>query len=222
MQARFVRPGGHRLVHAVEHQHVKVDVEVKRAAEALDQRHRAALRASALDARLIGQPAGDQPMHDAQLVATWAEADAFARQAGFPEHQLVLRPEGENDARIRKEIKAWAELEAAFAWALAQAGNGRVFLENDLRAHAHSSRQDNIRLATEDLLGKLQSPCPACDLPGYWIVERIPGLPCADCGAPTQETRADLYGCLKCGHRDTRERSDQQFADPGRCDYCNP
>jgi hypothetical protein len=38
-------------------QHVEVNVEVERAAEALDQRHPAALSASALDARLVSQPA---------------------------------------------------------------------------------------------------------------------------------------------------------------------
>ena len=156
------------------------------------------------------------------LAASWTEAEAFARQAGFPGHHLVLRPEGENDARIRKGIKAWAELEDAFAWALAQADNGRVFLENDLRAHAHPTRLDNIRLAAEDMVRKLQSPCPACGTPGFWLVERIMGLPCGDCGAPTHETRAEVHGCLKCAHRDMRERSGRQCADPGRCDYCNP
>jgi len=43
-----------------------VDIEVERAAEALDQRHRAALRAGAVNARLICQPSRDHAMHDAQ------------------------------------------------------------------------------------------------------------------------------------------------------------
>jgi len=42
----------------------EVDVQIERAAEALDQRHRAALRAGTFDVRLIGQPARDQAMHD--------------------------------------------------------------------------------------------------------------------------------------------------------------
>ena len=45
---------------------MKVDIQVERAAEALDQRHRAALRAGAVDARLIRQPSCDHAMHDAQ------------------------------------------------------------------------------------------------------------------------------------------------------------
>ncbi|MBA3032990.1 MAG: hypothetical protein KKF85_11990 [Gammaproteobacteria bacterium] len=159
---------------------------------------------------------------DHLLAANWTEAEAFARRAGFPEHHLVLRPAGEEDSRIRKGIATWAELADACAWALGQSGNSRVFLENDLRAHANPSRQDNIRLAADDLVRKLQTRCPACGTPGFWLVEHIEGLPCADCGAPTRATRAEVHGCLKCDYRATRECTDRQFADPGRCDYCNP
>lgn len=72
------------------------------------------------------------------LARDWAAAEAFARQWGFPEHHLVVRPEGE------------------------------------------------------------------------------------DCGAPTREPQADVLGCVKCPHRVTRERTDRNTADPGRCGYCNP
>jgi len=148
------------------------------------------------------------------LTASWEEAEAFARRAGFPEHHLVVRPEHENDPRLRKGIADGA--------AHALSDSRRVFLETDVRAHANPTRMENIRLAAEDLVKKLNSHCPACGLPGFWIVERIAGLPCEDCGAPTRETRAEVHGCLKCAHRITRERTDRQSADPGRCDYCNP
>ena len=156
------------------------------------------------------------------LTTDWAAAETFARQTGFPAHYLVVRPEREDDPRIRKGIAAWEELEAAFAWALAESANGRVFVETDVRAHANPTRMDNIRLAAEDLAKKLCALCPACGTPGFGIVERVAGLACADCGAPTRETRAEILGCLKCAHRETRERADRQYADPGRCDYCNP
>ena len=154
--------------------------------------------------------------------ATWTQAEAFARQAGFPEHHLVLRPQDENDPRIRKGIAAWPELQTAFAQALEQSANGQVFIETDVRAHANPTRMDNIRLAAGDLAKKLCSLCPACGTPGFWIVERIGGLPCADCSAPTRQTRAEVHGCLKCAHRVTHERADRLSADPGRCDCCNP
>ena len=159
----------------------------------------------------------------AHLLATdWVAAEAFARQAGFPAHHLVVRPEGEDDPRLCKGIAAWTDLETAFARALEQSANRRVFLETDVRAHANPTRMENIRLAAEDLVKKLGSFCPACGTPGFWLVERIAGLPCSDCGAPTRETRAEVRGCIKCAQRLTQERSDRQFSDPARCDYCNP
>jgi len=152
----------------------------------------------------------------------WAQAKTFAHQAGFPEHHLVLRPAGDGELRIRKGIATWPELKAAFAQTQAQAAQGQVLLENDLRAHAHPTRQDNIRRAAQDLAARLQSLCPACGTPGFWGVDLITGLPCGACGAPTRETRAEAYACLKCQHQQTRARSGPAFADPSRCDYCNP
>lgn len=156
------------------------------------------------------------------LTDDWHAAVAFAEQAGFPEHHLVLRPQGQDDPRISKGIATWPALEAAFLRARGAAENGQVFLEHDLRAHAHPTRMAAIRLAAADLAARLNSLCPVCGTPGYWVVERITGLPCADCGAPTREIRADVYGCLKCAQRATRPRTGVALADPARCDYCNP
>jgi len=155
------------------------------------------------------------------LTADWKAAGTFACHWGFPEHQLVLRPQREDDPRIRKGICSWTELEAGFAWAQAQSADGLVFLETDARAHANPTRHENIRLAAEDPAAKLRSLCPQCSAPGFWIVERVAGLPCEFCDAPTQEAQADVLGCVKCPHRETRER-EIKHADPGRCDYCNP
>lgn len=152
----------------------------------------------------------------------WAAAKAFAVEAGFPRHHMVVRPDGRHDRRIRKGLSTWEELESAFGSALAQSSNGQVFLENDLRAHANPTRMKNIRSAAEDLASKLASLCPECGTPGFAIVDRLRGLPCADCGASTQEVRADVYGCIKCSFRCTSERHDIAAADPGRCNYCNP
>jgi hypothetical protein len=170
---------------------------------------------------VVGVAQGKANFHHL-LAGDWAATETFARQAGFPEQHLVVRPEGENDSRIRKGIATWSALEAAFAWAFSQSANGRVFLETDARAHANPVRMDNIRLATQDLARKILSACPSCGTPGFWIVERVPGLPCRDCATRTQETLAEIHGCLKCEHRIAIEIAGQQFADPARCDYCNP
>jgi len=170
---------------------------------------------------IVGRAQG-AARHAHLLTGDWQAALSFARVAGFPEHHLVVRPEGENDPRVQKGIAAWEDFEAAYVRAQALSASGLVFLENDLRAHAHPTRMARIREAAEDLAARLASLCPACAAPGFWIVERIPGLPCAECGAPTRETRAEVWGCVKCAHRVTRERAGPRHADPERCDCCNP
>jgi DNA-directed RNA polymerase subunit RPC12/RpoP len=175
----------------------------------------------ALGIELVGLAQG--PAASGQRSADdWAAVEAFARDVGFPGHQLVLRPSGPDDARIRKGLADWPALQAAWASAAAEAADGRVCVEVDLRAHANPTRMATIARAAEDLARKLQSRCPACGAPGYAVVERVAGLPCADCGAPTRETRAEVYACLRCPQRETRARSDREYADPARCDHCNP
>lgn len=156
------------------------------------------------------------------LTQDWAAAEAFAHRSKFPDHLMVVRPEGEHDLRIRKGIATWTQLEVDFEWAQAQSESGRVFLETDARANAHPTRMENIRLATEDLAQKLRSLCPSCGTPGFWRVERVAGLPCAGCGAPTNATSAEVHGCLVCPHRRTLAPTEQRYADPRFCDYCNP
>jgi len=152
----------------------------------------------------------------------WGAAEDFARRAGFPEHHLVVRPDDESDPRIRKGITTWGELGGAFREAREVSVGGQVFIEHDLRAHAHPSRMENIRLAAADLAARVGSLCPSCLTPGFWVVERVAGLPCGLCQGPTRETVADVYGCLMCTHRVTRRRTGPTHADPARCDYCNP
>ncbi len=161
--------------------------------------------------------------NSAQLLSTdRAEVEAFARAVGFPEHHLVLRPEGPADTRIRKGISDWPGLKDAYAWAVSQSVSGKVFAEVDLRAYANPVRLTHIRQAAEDLGRRLGSLCPICNTPGFWVVESLPGLPCEACRSPTRQIRAEIHGCLKCQHRVTREYIDREYADPGQCDVCNP
>ncbi len=37
-----------------------------------------------------------------------------------------------------------------------------------------------------------------------------------------REPHVCIYGRLKCDYRETREPVGMEYADPGRCDYCNP
>jgi len=155
------------------------------------------------------------------LTENWEQAETFARTVGFPEHGLVARPQHEDDPRIRKGIADWETLREAFRWACGEASNGRAFLETDVRAHMNPTRMEMIGQAAQDLARKLCTLCPTCDAPGFQLAERVPGLPCEDCGAPTREARADIHRCVRCGHQVTVERP-EKAASAGRCDFCNP
>ena len=152
----------------------------------------------------------------------WAAVAAFAEREGFGQQQLVLRPDGAHDPRVRKGLGDWAALRAAFDAAQAESASGQVWVELDLRAFAHPRRMQHIAQAADDLLQRLRSPCPACQAPGFWISARQPGLPCAACARPTAVHRSELWSCGRCGFSRTDERTDLQLADPGRCGYCNP
>ncbi|WP_024476035.1 DUF6671 family protein [Arthrobacter sp. CAL618] len=156
------------------------------------------------------------------LTADWAEARGFACRSKFPDHHLVVRPDGEQDPAFRKGLSNWTELELAFSAAQAQSGEGQVFLETDMRACANPTRMETIRLAAEDLSQRIRSRCPECASPGFWKVDRVSGLKCSSCGESTSETRAVIYGCISCEYRCTRELTDPPRADPRFCEYCNP
>lgn len=157
-----------------------------------------------------------------RLATDWTEAEAFARQWGFPAHHIVVRPETGADPRIKKGIASWPALNKAFARAKDQASNGLVFLETDVRAFANPTRLQMIGHAAADLAAQLRSPCPACGAPGFWTIERVHGLPCQACGAPTETPKADVLGCVSCPCREIRACVSAETADPSRCDYCNP
>lgn len=152
----------------------------------------------------------------------WQEIAAFAERAGFPQHQLVLRPDGQDDPRIHKDIADWARLRACFDEEIAHSSRCQVYVELDLRAFANPSRMQHIERAAGDLLQRIQSRCPTCDSPGFRIIERQPGLPCSACGLPTSSYCSEVWACLRCEYRRVQERTDRSEADPAHCAQCNP
>jgi len=160
--------------------------------------------------------------HLHEQVTTHDALDAFARRAGFPEHGLVVRPDGENDPRIQKGLIESSLLHAAFDEALAQSRSSVVFVESDLRAHMNPTRMEMIRKATANLIGRMKSECADCGSPGFWLVERIAGLPCRDCDLPTDVAHAERWSYVAADHSETRDISAGRLADPYRCGTCNP
>lgn len=174
-----------------------------------------------LGVEIVGMAQGPA-MHLHRETGDWQGVVAFAREARFPEHQLVVRADGPDDPGLEKGVAAWDALENAFFRAQARSSGGRVFLESDLRAHANPTRMVMIGRAAEDLAARYRSRCPVCGAPGFAVAERRSGLPCSACGTPTREIRAEVLRCPRCAHAECRVRADLTHADPGRCDLCNP
>lgn len=173
-----------------------------------------------LGIEVVGRASG-RARFATRRVASWREAEDFARRCDFPAHGLVARPDSAFDPRVRKDIVDAHTLRAAFDAAMAESEDGYVVLEVDARAHRNPTRQAVIREAAKDLAARLRTCCAACDAPGFALAGRERGLPCADCGTATGETRADVHACVRCEHREVRPR-DAGPADPAHCAHCNP
>lgn len=155
-------------------------------------------------------------------ISHWEELAKFADSALFPSHYLVVKPTDEYHPQSRKGIQDLAELKDAFEWAKGLSSKGIVYVENDLRAFANPTRMENIRKAAIDLVNKMNSVCPECSTPGFWITDVKRGLPCNACGLATDEEIAKIWSCLKCGHQETEGMKVLRFTDPSKCKHCNP
>lgn len=146
----------------------------------------------------------------------------IAKEFGFPEDHMILRPDTVDNPVIIKNISTIEQLECEARRCFDLSKNGIVHIENDLRAFACPSRQGMIKLAAMNLLLKMHSLCPACNTPGYWVTENKKGLPCVSCRFPTDVLRAQVFSCRKCGFSKEILRTDLEFADQGSCNFCNP
>lgn len=173
---------------------------------------------------LTGYDAGPGTNFAHRVVSSIDGALAFAGQAGFPSHGLVVSASicGKPDPRhpVVKNISTREELGAAVQAMLSKCGE--AFVATDMRAHRNPTRMAAIERATADLLRSYRSRCPNCAYPGFDVTERVPGLPCAWCGEPTRLIRLLIVCCKRCAHRVEPLASEQATADPGQCEHCNP
>lgn len=170
---------------------------------------------------IIGQFSG-QAQSFSQQISSWEQLEACLPSAQFPGHLLTLRPENQHYPRCQKGIADKAGLREAFDWAMTLSSNGEVFVENDVRAHANPTRMKNILGATQDLVNKMNSLCPKCSTPGYCVTDLKRGLPCELCKMPTSIAIAKRWSCTACQHHEEINISQERFADPSKCQFCNP
>ena len=130
---------------------------------------------------------------------------------------LVLKSNGHLAKGLQGEEAVLATVQAWFG----RSSFERTTISFDLRAHQCPVRRQHIAGATENLVERLQSPCPECDHPGFWPDRPLPGLPCELCAAPTRVSRAQLAECAKCAHAQSFP-VEQETAEARYCDFCNP
>ena len=155
------------------------------------------------------------------LISRDVDIDEHLRKAFFPSHQLVMRSDHPDSNEFKKGIRTREEFDDLFRYFFAKSETGKVFIENDLRAFANPTRMENIRTATLNLIEKISSQCPVCESPGFWVTKLIPGLICDGCGNQTKEIKARVYACQKCSYSKEID-SKKEFAEPYKCDVCNP
>lgn len=156
------------------------------------------------------------------LTESYENALEFAKQIGFPEHFLILRPDNEFSKKIIKDVDSFDKLKESFHWCYLKSKTGKVFIETDMRAHANPTRMKNIEKATENLVSKLLNFCPKCNAPGFIVDQVIKGLPCEQCGIPSEMTLKYIYSCHKCKHELEELYPKGQHAPAQYCNYCNP
>jgi hypothetical protein len=151
-------------------------------------------------------------------------ANEFAARVSFPSHGLIVIAAREEQPEPALGMTKGIIDPALFEQAVQQElrVHGRVWLETDMRAHLNPTRMRSIERAVQALARAAQSLCPACQRPGYVVVERLGGLPCADCGARTEKARAEVLACAGCGRREERPLEGASYATAAECPLCNP
>ncbi|MBW4508216.1 MAG: hypothetical protein KME64_17130 [Scytonematopsis contorta HA4267-MV1] len=177
------------------------------------------------DLEIIGEEFSIDTNHNHLVVKNIEQALKFAKKIGFPEHGLIAMSEEfpKDSSKIFKGIITEKQLVEAINYVITKSSTGTVHLETDMRAMFNPTRMKNIAKATRNLVKKINSSCPKCHTPGFEIIQRIEGLPCELCYAPTSLTRAVIYECKRCGYSEEKLFPDgKEFAEPSLCIYCNP
>jgi hypothetical protein len=160
---------------------------------------------------------------DGRECSSLEELSTFVARLPFPAHRLVLRPRrawSPGDS-VLKGIAGSSELERHARALLTE--HGLLWVEVDLRAHANPTRMQVIARAAREFTDELATPCPACGAAHFRVVEAVPGLPCAECLAPTRSALGLRRACDPCGHTAGSPRPDGRLhEDPTYCDACNP
>lgn len=143
----------------------------------------------------------------------------FLDRVGFPEHALIVLPVTGFEP-LHKGLRDVESLSRAIDGCFESTGTARI--QTDMRAHLNPSRSRAIGAVAEQLARRLAHRCPRCDAPGWGIVERTAGLPCGECGTPTDLIASNVFACARrsCSHQQHIPTGGK--AGPAQCPTCNP
>ena len=151
------------------------------------------------------------------------QAYDFCIKNGFPNYGVLLKANTlAINPLIIKDSNTESDLKKAICILINESISGEIEVESDMRAHRNPTRMKNISIAAQQLVNNMQRQCPECLALGYSIKSSIPGLECAHCTFPSNETKGYLYHCKSCAHQEIKPIQTEQKADPTYCPKCNP
>lgn len=149
------------------------------------------------------------------------ELSEFIKRVEFPSHGLIIRAAQNDFTGLQKGITDPVVLHNLFASIVKL--NGSAYVETDMRAMFNPTRMNVIKETALRLAYKMNSRCPECGTPGFDISEYAPGLPCAQCNAPTRSSLIAVSTCSHCSYTHQQYYpKGKKVEDPTYCDYCNP
>lgn len=162
-----------------------------------------------------------QPVNGEKLLGPSDDFRNALLQLGFPEHGVIVHPEGKL-VPVFKGLHSELKVAQAMLDSFMVSKTAKVVIANDLRACHNPTRRNAISRAGLVLLDKLNSFCPGCAYPGFAIARGMPGLPCAACEEPSAASKELIWECAKCSHSERRARPDgKRTIDMSECEFCN-
>jgi hypothetical protein len=146
----------------------------------------------------------------------------FWEAARFPSHALVIAPNtAQEEPLYWKGVLDVGVVATATREACACSADGLARITTDMRAHVNPTRMAVLRRLARRLAARLATLCPACRMPGFGERDIERGLPCFDCGSPTDLPSRYIERCVACAFV-RYSPTPAQMADPGQCSVCNP
>lgn len=173
------------------------------------------------DLEIVVREISTETNFNAKTVRSENELLEFAHSVNFPSHALILKASKDDYTNMTKGLQNAKDLIEAFDKLFSI--NRSVYVETDMRAMFNPTRMKVIESAVHKLIAKINSSCPACHLPGFDVVEVIPGLPCELCHCPTNSSLKHKLQCARCGFIEEKlYPKGKKEENPMYCDNCNP